>query len=92
MMKGVTGYLIDEKKCEEGENESVSSEDLELLYGTLPMEHLPATPRRSNVSHEAKTSFPNSLLTPKIYSTGAIANDTLLGPELQPEDEDLTWV
>jgi hypothetical protein len=97
MMKEMSGCLIDEKKCDDEENQSLTSEDLEYMYGTLPMDQLPETPRRSNVSPESKKSPDLRLLsTPQLYSTDTIVKDTLLGPETLPEEDedtnDLYWV
>lgn len=78
----------DEMKTEaDMETQSISSEDLEYLYGTLPSDHLPETPRRSNVSPEGKKqgsqrSTISSLHTPSLYPA-----TNLLGPETNAENE-----
>jgi hypothetical protein len=52
------GFTVDdgeEKKCQETlDMRSVASEDLEYMKGTLSSDHLPATPRTSNVSSGGK--------------------------------------
>jgi hypothetical protein len=72
----------------EADVQSMSSEDLEYMYGTLPLNHLPETPRRSNVSPEGqmqgsrRSSVVQELYTPNIYPT-----TNLLGPETNAEEE-----
>eukprot|EP00537_Pseudo-nitzschia_pungens_P015782 CAMPEP_0172403808 /NCGR_PEP_ID=MMETSP1061-20121228/60568_1 /TAXON_ID=37318 /ORGANISM="Pseudo-nitzschia pungens, Strain cf. pungens" /LENGTH=646 /DNA_ID=CAMNT_0013138335 /DNA_START=84 /DNA_END=2024 /DNA_ORIENTATION=- len=48
---------------------TISSEDLEYMYGTLPMDKLPSTPRTSNCNRPAEDEFrvsPQSRSVPRI--------------------------
>ncbi len=86
-----------ETKCQDDSDiRTVSSDDLECMYGTLPFYYLPATPRTSNVTPEgklqgSKRSFVSSFCKPETYSVRQ-----LLGPEMNEEDggedHDLHWV
>lgn len=48
------------KRRNEDDTDSLSSEDLEYLYGTLPMDKLPSTPRTSNCMSRVEDGFRTS--------------------------------
>ena len=48
------------KRHNEDDTDSLSSEDLEYLYGTLPMDKLPSTPRTSNCMSRVEDGFTTS--------------------------------
>lgn len=93
---GILESDSDEKKCSEDvEIGSVTSEDLEYMYGTLPSNKLPSTPRTSNVSPEGKIEgTQRRALLPSFQASEVYATRHLLGQEEDEEGEecDLYWV
>lgn len=93
---GVTETDGEEKKCQDDQDlRSVTSEDLEYMYGTLPFNLLPSTPRTSNVSPEGKQEASERPLLSILQTLKASSSTNLLGPQMD-EDEceecDLYWV
>jgi hypothetical protein len=85
----------EEKKCpDDNDMGSVTSEDLEYMFGTLPSDLLPSTPRTSNVSPEGKMEGSQRASLPSLRSSKDYSTDHLLGPEMEEEGEecDLYWV
>jgi hypothetical protein len=78
----------EEKKCQETQDlRSVASQDLECMYGTHPSDHLPATPRTSNVSPRGK---------PEVSQLAFLPTLPKYRPEMRAEDNgeacDLLWI
>ncbi|KAG7366624.1 hypothetical protein IV203_029294 [Nitzschia inconspicua] len=85
----------EEKKCpDDCDMGSVTSEELEYLYGTLPSDLLPPTPRTSNVSPESKMEGSKRGLLPSSQNSKVLSTNYLLGPEVDEDGEecDLYWV
>ncbi|KAG7352550.1 hypothetical protein IV203_008598 [Nitzschia inconspicua] len=85
----------EEKKCpDDCDMGSVTSEELEYLYGTLPSDLLPPTPRTSNVSPESKMEGSKRGLLPSSHNSKVLPTNYLLGPEMDEDGEecDLYWV